>query len=254
MSNDMPENPLLTIITVVYNSRNLIEDTLKSITLIKDNTIEYIVIDGGSTDGTVNIINNYLDTINVFVTEKDNGIYDAMNKGIALSHGKYISFLNAGDTYVSNFKSLIQEHFSFKYDAFSFGINYLYSDIGLIEQLPEQYTLNKFDPQFMYLPHPGLFAKRDLFVKFGLFNVYYKSSADLDWINRVITSKDLNFQIVKKPITNFLAGGMSSSYTAFSETKEIAIKYGKSKIKSNWIFFKQIILLSINKTFKIIKN
>jgi glycosyltransferase involved in cell wall biosynthesis len=242
--------PLLTIITVVYNSKDLIEATLRSVSVVKDDTIEYIIIDGESTDGTVEIISNYLSNIDLFLSEKDNGIYDAMNKGITLAKGKYVAFLNAGDKYVTNFSSLIRENLNYKYEVLSFGINFIYPNGKLIEVLPVPYTLNTFDPQFMYLPHPGLFVKKDLFVKYGLFDDNFKSSSDLEWINRIITSKDLNLLIIKKPITNFLAGGMSSSYTAFLETKEIAVKYGKSKIKSNWIFFKQVLLYALKKVYK----
>ena len=89
--------PSLTIITIVYNRVKDIEYTLKSITEQTYKNIEYIVIDGNSNDGTLDIIQKYLDKINHLVSEKDNGIYDAMNKGLRLATGDYVLFINGGD-------------------------------------------------------------------------------------------------------------------------------------------------------------
>ena len=93
----MMNNKLITIITVVYNSVDLIEETIKSIILHDSSLFEYVVIDGGSTDGTLEIIEKYTDRISFFVSGADKGIYDAMNKGIKNSTGTYIGFINCGD-------------------------------------------------------------------------------------------------------------------------------------------------------------
>ena len=98
----MRNKPLVSIVTVVYNGENFLEETIKSVINQTYENIEYIIIDGGSTDGTVDIIKKYEDKINYWVSEKDAGIYDAMNKGIEAFKGDYINFLNAGDSYVNN--------------------------------------------------------------------------------------------------------------------------------------------------------
>lgn len=98
----MTHTPLFTIITVVFNSVETIEKTIKSVIEQENTDFEYIIIDGGSTDGTVGCVQQYEDKISYWVTEKDNGIYDAMNKGIKQAKGEWIIFMNAGDCFVNN--------------------------------------------------------------------------------------------------------------------------------------------------------
>ena len=114
---------LITIITVVYNSKNNIDLTLDSVRRIKNNNIEYVVIDGNSNDGTLDILNKNIDIIDTLISEEDKGIYDAMNKGIENSSGKYIAFLNAGDSYLADFNYSTSLLLNENYDVFSFGIN-----------------------------------------------------------------------------------------------------------------------------------
>jgi glycosyltransferase involved in cell wall biosynthesis len=96
------DKPLISIITVVFNGEKFLEETIKSVINQSYNNIEYIIIDGGSTDNTINIIKEYEDKIDYWISEKDKGIYDAMNKGIDVSNGKGLIFLNAGDYFVGN--------------------------------------------------------------------------------------------------------------------------------------------------------
>jgi glycosyltransferase involved in cell wall biosynthesis len=102
MLNQNENNPLITVVTVVYNGKDFIEKTILSVICQSYKNIEYIVIDGGSTDGTVDIIKNYEDKIAYWISEKDTGLYDAMNKGCLRSRGAGITFLNAGDVYLGD--------------------------------------------------------------------------------------------------------------------------------------------------------
>ena len=95
-------NPVFSVITVSFNSEDTIEETINSVLSQRDINYEYIIIDGKSTDKTYSIINKYSESIDKIISEKDNGLYDAMNKGIALSRGKYISIINSDDYYTNN--------------------------------------------------------------------------------------------------------------------------------------------------------
>ena len=109
------------IVTVVLNARNDLLETIKSLRKQNFTNFEYIVIDGGSTDGTIEVINKNLDIIDKWTSEKDSGIYDAMNKGIDLCEGNYIGMLNAGDKYMPNALSIINNYLKFNNLDFIFG-------------------------------------------------------------------------------------------------------------------------------------
>ena len=102
---------IISIVTVTYNSVHNIEETILSVINQTYQNIEYIIIDGGSVDGTMNIVKKYKNSIDYIVSEKDNGIYDAMNKGIQIASGKWINFLNSGDTF---YNKKVIENISFK--------------------------------------------------------------------------------------------------------------------------------------------
>lgn len=123
MSNLIVQNTRLTVVTVCYNASSVIAKTLESVIGQTYPNIEYIIIDGGSTDGTQDIIKKYLGNISCFISEPDNGTYDAMNKAIARASGEWISFINAGDYYFQS--STISEVFANKIDE---NIDFIYGD------------------------------------------------------------------------------------------------------------------------------
>ena len=106
------DNPKISVVTVVYNSEALIENTVKSIINQSYSHIEYIVVDGGSTDGTIDILNRYKKNISTLISEPDHGIYDAMNKGIRLATGDFLVFINSGDKFSSH--DILEKIFSSK--------------------------------------------------------------------------------------------------------------------------------------------
>ena len=136
--NIMKNNPLqISIVTVVFNGEAFLEKSIQSVINQTYKNIEYIVIDGGSTDGTIDIIKKYQDKIAVWISEKDDGIYEAMNKGIALAHGKWINFMNAGDVL---FNDNVLTDFCEKSLAYP-NVDFFYSDV--ITEKKTRYECNK---------------------------------------------------------------------------------------------------------------
>ena len=210
--NDSPigfDSPLVTIVTVVFNSVDLIEETIQSvITQIYPN-IEYIIIDGASTDGTLDIIKKYDKNINCWITEKDNGISDAFNKGIRLASGEWINFLNAGDVFNNeNVLSNIFSKFNFK------GYDVVYGNTLLISNEEEsKIQINnhknfKITDSHNPICHQSSFVRRRL-LKELKFNDY-KYSMDLDFWLRCI-KEGVNFYHFDLIVSNYLVGGVSSN-------------------------------------------
>ena len=198
--------PTITIVTVVYNGEEVIEETIKSITEQTYKDIEYIIIDGASTDNTLKIVKKYEDHITYWSSERDSGIYDAMNKGIYLANGKWINFMNAGDTYADNDTlSKIIENTKDNNDV-------IYGDRYYVKN--NNKTLQKaksIDTIFEKMPfgHQSVFIKNEVLKKFK-FNDTYKFAADYDLLIQLYM-KEYSFQYIPIPICNFISGGQSES-------------------------------------------
>ena len=214
----------VSIITVVYNAFSTIEQTIQSVLNQTYLNIEYIIIDGGSTDGTVDIIRKYLDKIDIFISEKDDGLYYAMNKGIKLASGEIIGILNSDDTYAENTVSLVVDSFKNQPKDILYG-NAMYvddtSEIGLydcsdIEQLWYR----------MAIPHPATFVRKAVYDKYGLFDTQYPISADYDLMLRCY-SKGVRFGHIDEILTYFRMGGFSSveTNTKIEDGHAISLKY-----------------------------
>lgn len=169
--------PLITIVTVVYNNKFLLEKTIKSVLEQSFQSYEYLVIDGGSTDGSLEVINKYEHGIAKWISEKDHGIYHAMNKSIDLAKGKWICFLNSGDVFIdAQTLELVVENIVKNKDA-----DILYGNIcvetknGLIKERIAEEPCNKHR---MYFCHQSAFVIKELLQRFH-FDENYKMSADL---------------------------------------------------------------------------
>lgn len=174
------ESILVSIITVVYNGKRYLEDTIKSVISQDYKNIEYIIIDGCSEDGTVEIIEKYKDRISYWVSEKDEGIYDAMNKGVKLARGQFLNFMNAGDYFydkmvVSDFARIMKEE------------NLIVCGDTIIKYSDGFKRINKFRLNLYVMPtyHQSMFFHRDVFDKFGYYNHKYIFGADIDLWQRV---------------------------------------------------------------------
>jgi len=213
------------IITVVYNDVENIERTIESVISQKNIDTEYIVIDGGSSDGTMDVVNRYKNGIDYIISEKDNGIYNAMNKGIKKATGDYVAFLNSGDWYEKDALSIVKYYFGRK-DAEIVS--------GLANRVVEGISYGpvfdiKSDELWRFhinnlICHQSMFIKRSLFETIGLYNEKYKIMADYDWNLRAYIS-NVKFKLLSVSIVNFDVTGVSETGYTAGETREISLNW-----------------------------
>lgn len=203
----------VTIITVCKNAEDSIEATIKSVLSQNYKNIEYIIIDGKSTDKTLGIINKYKKRISAIVSEPDNGIYSAMNKGIGRSKGDILYFLNSGDQLFS--KDTVSHIVKAFIDSNS---DIVYGDIALCESLNQkQYILRRQSHASKYflahdtIYHQSIFVKKRLFEKYGTFSTKYSIAADYEWILRLYVKNKIPFIYVNQTIAKYLRGGRSAN-------------------------------------------
>ncbi len=216
-------NPYFSIITVVKNDQNNIQKTIESITCQSCLDYEYIVIDGKSIDKTVKKILKYKKFINLLISEKDNGIYHAMNKGIKNSKGKVVVFVNSGDLLTKNALKIIKK----KFDT-NKSLDFIFGTVRrhYTKDTITKYGFNRsrliYNFDFATAHSTGFFLKRSIFSQYGYFNTKYKHSADYDLYYRLIiknnilgdsTKKNQLIGIVKK-------GGYSSKISFIEHLKE----------------------------------
>jgi len=203
-----PDLPLVSIITVVYNGAKHIEQTINSVLNRSYKNIEYIIVDGGSTDNTIEIIKHYEDKIDYWQSEKDNGIYFAMNKGISLAKGELIGILNADDYYLSGtITKVVETHKKNHADIYHGDIQYIAESGELLSPAtPDISKMNEMPAIF----HPTCFVRKSVYDKVGMFDTQYKISADYDFLLRCL-KQNFSFQYIPDVLTCFRLGGMSSS-------------------------------------------
>ncbi len=202
----------ISIITVCFNCEGLIERTIKSVIDQTYTNVQYIVIDGGSTDGTLNVIKKYEDNIDVLVSERDNGIYDAMNKGLEYATGDLIYFLNAGDYLCNNdiLKNVIDKLSTNPDSDLLYGDFIYYDDTSELRY--SGYRAGIPDLIRRGCCHQTIFAKRSTFARCGKFNTDYKIYADFDWLLRVVVKCGEKMSYIGIPIAYYLKGGESESH------------------------------------------
>lgn len=244
--------PLVSIITVVYNGVAHLEKTILSVLNQTYPNIEYIIIDGGSTDGTLDIIRRYDDRLDYWVSEPDKGIYDAMNKGIALATGEVIGLLNAGDWYledvIQELVSQIQAEPAIYYgDALIF-----YPDLN--EQRLAKANLNGLR-YHMSICHQATFVSREIYRQFGYYNTTYKLAADYDFLSKCYRAKN-SFKYLGKTVVVFLSGGTSDGRIMLSRKECImsAFKQHVAVIDLIKMFHTYLFEIIINKGYSVLQQ
>lgn len=246
----------ISIITICYNEPD-IQKTCESIVNQTFQDFEWVVIDGGSNQQTLEILNNYRDRINVFISEKDSGIYNAMNKGIKLASGDYLNFLNAGDIYYDNDSlSKVAKQLD--------DVDIIFGDLkflqdgkwrqGFVKKYPDKIEPGWFIDES--LPHPSSFIKKELFDKHGLYNENYKIVSDWEkWIEFIEVNK-CSYKHIPIVISSYNCKGIASNSDELHqrERAEVILKYYNIKNitapNKKVIKFLHIPLLKIIKKFR----
>ena len=225
IKNKKYKNPLFSIITVVYNGEKYLEKTIESVIKQKFKNFEYIVIDGGSTDNSVKIIEKFEKKIDYWVSEKDRGIYDAFNKGMRVSKGKFIGFINSDDIYKKNALKIISNYIEKNQQA-----DFIFGSVKKHWGVLYGYKPHKIKYSWgFYSSHStGFFIKRKVAEKIGFYNIKYKYHADYDYFYRLIVKNKMKGISTKKNeiVGVFRRGGFSSKISFWKKLKEdIRIRY-----------------------------
>ncbi|WP_373032366.1 glycosyltransferase family 2 protein [Sulfurovum sp.] len=216
----------ISVITSVYNNHGTIAEAIESVLSQTYDNIEYIVVDGASTDGTVEVIQKYAGKIAAFVSEVDKGIYDGLNKGIALATGDVVGFLHSDDLF-ENEHVVAKIAETFKSDD----VDSVYGDLLYVKKEDTtqvvrywkscSFALNKLQNGWMP-PHPTFYVKRDVYEKFGCFDTSFKIAADYDSILRFLGKEGISTTYIPEVLVKMRVGGASnkSIRNILTKTKE----------------------------------
>ncbi len=223
-----PEKPLLTVITVVFNGAATLEHTIRSVIEQTYRNIEHIIIDGGSTDTTLDIIRKYEGDIDYWVSEKDAGIYDAMNKGIVLARGDYIGMLNSDDYFAS---ASALENIAFHLETGDTDAVFSCLDIvdpANLDRVLRKYRVSSFSPFMLRIgvmpAHPTFYCKKSCYEKAGLYRTDYRIAADFEMLARLLLKYHITWKFIDETTVKMRSGGLSSS-----------------GIKASWVVNREII-------------
>lgn len=213
-------NPLISIITVVYNGSKTLEQTICSVLNQTYKNIEYIIIDGGSVDGTLNIIKKYEDRLSFWVSEPDKGLYDAMNKGISHAKGELIGMINSDDWYELNAVELIVGAFIKDSEKKIFhGDRYDVDFDGKRRIYKFNPSLFKFLFFSMTYNHPSMFVHKNIYEKY-CYNTEFQSISDYEFVLKVFLNDNSIFHYIPLSYVNYTLDGISSKQSLISEIKE----------------------------------
>lgn len=232
----------ISVITISYNAKDTIENTILSvINQTAFENIEYILIDGNSSDGTKDIIEKYKDKISYYVSESDSGIYNAMNKGITAATGDYVHFLNANDIYADEhvIEKVIEK-------AQDFNADFIIGDVILItiqgDKVPRSCkVIDRITLFTDWIYHVTLFQKRELFQKYGLFDEGLKISSDAAWFIPLLQNKKITKVHVEKFIAEFSLDGVSAQEDSKEETFNELEKVLSKNFRGIDDFFRRIL-------------
>ena len=209
-----PEKPLISVITVVFNGAETLRDTIESVAMQSYENVEYIVLDGGSTDGTVEILQQYNHQLAYWRSEKDGGIYDAMNKGIDLATGDYIGMLNADDLFADKdvLQNIVDKFQQTSADAVFSCLNIVAQQN--VQKIIRKYRVAKLNSTLLRIgvmpAHPTFYCKKSCYQQAGFYKTDYKIAADFEMLARLCLKQQISWAFLDKVTVTMRAGGVST--------------------------------------------
>ncbi len=240
--HSLPGKPLITVITVVFNGAKTLRDTLESVMKQSYDNIEHIIVDGGSGDATLDILRQYDHAIDYWLSEKDGGIYDAMNKGIALSSGEYVGMLNSDDMFSDErvVQDIADRFGMTKVDAVFSSLNIV--DPHNLNKILRKYRVAKLSPAWLRIgvmpAHPTFYCKRSCYDKGGMYKTDYKIAADFEMLVRLLIRQKISWSFIDKVTVIMRSGGLSNSgfMTRVKLNWEIVRACRENGLYTHWLF------------------
>lgn len=231
----------VSVITACYNSARTIADTIRSVSSQSYRNIEHILVDGGSTDRTLDIIDAQRAFVSKLIPGPDNGIYDALNKGLAASTGDIIAFLHSDDIYANNhvIECVVEESLTHSVDA-------IYGDVAFVrgddfDRVIRVYSSGRFRPSRIawgWMPaHPALFLSKRVFEKFGRFKTDYAIAGDFEFVARIFSAPDFKHRYLPRILVKMRMGGVSTRgwRTTLTLNREVLRACRENGISSNYL-------------------
>ena len=226
--HSLPGKPLITVITVVLNGVSTINEAIESVLNQSYDNVEYIVVDGGSDDGTVDAVRRYEHAIDYWVSVKDGGVYDAMNKGIVLARGDYVGMLNSDDFFASSsvLGTIVARLMTSNVDA-------VFSRLDIVDpaspaRVLRKYRISSYSPFMLRIgvmpPHPTFYCKKSCYEKAGPYRTDYRIAADFEMLVRLLLKLHITWEFIDETTVRMRSGGLSSG-----------------GIKSSWVVNREII-------------
>ncbi|MDZ4664516.1 MAG: glycosyltransferase family 2 protein [Bacteroidota bacterium] len=238
--------PLITLITVVYNGERHLERTITSVLNQKYEPLEYIVIDGGSRDGTLDIIRKYESRISYWISEPDKGIFDAFNKGLKQAKGELIGFINSDDWLENNALEAINN--SYKKGTIVYGNVCFWKNGKQLNTSKSDHTRLR---KGMTMAHPAVFVPKEIYDRYGNFKTNLKIASDYELLVRFFVNR-VEFVKINDVIVNMNLGGISHSRWVLAIVEDLKVKntYFSNTLLNYYYFFKQFFYLFFERTLR----
>ncbi len=252
------DSPLITVVTVVFNGAETLEHTIRTVMEQTYDNVEHIIIDGGSTDATLGIIRKYEGDIDYWVSEKDEGIYDAMNKGIALASGEIVAFINADDFYASP-RVLTTVAAAFEKS----GADCCYGDLCYVSQVDPTRTVrywrsSAFLPgsfeKSWHPPHPTFFVRRSVYHRLGGFDLNFKIAADFELMARYLEVARISSHYIPEVLVKMRLGGTSNRSLSNIVKQNVEIRRALKKLGLRFMLTRFVLNKLVSRAIQFVRR